>query len=236
MRKQDLLLNLFLTLSLGLLGWKLHNDWRMYAAQNGPQALDVHSVSGVSLPPLSAAPDYTAVARQNPFQAERNDVIEEPAAQAKPTGPPPLIYGSIIMEDTRFALMANEQSPKPERVAEGGMFEGYRLVKVLPESVILESAGGRDEIMLYNALMRLRRQQAKTTVSAASHPSTPTQVNSTASPNSATALPQSEMASQALPNSAAGTKPQSTPALAAPPGKEVVETPFGPVLVEKKKQ
>jgi len=232
MRKQDLILNLLLTLSLGLLGWKLHNDWRNYAAQNGPQALEVHSLSGVSLPPLSAAPDYTAVARLNPFHVERNDLIEQPAAQARPTGPPPLIYGSIIMGDTRFALMANEQSPKPERVLEGDTFEGYKLVKVLPESVVLESSAGRNEIMFYNALMRLHRQAGKTAATAAQHASTSTSVAS----STPTAIPvQTDMANTGSPNPAPGENSRATPALAVPPGKEVMDTPFGPFFVEKKK-
>lgn len=232
LRKQDLLLNLFLMLSLGSLGWKLHNDWRTYAAQNGPQGLDVHSMSGVSLPPLSAAPDYTAAARQNPFHPERNDVIEQPAAQARPTGPPPLIYGSIIMGDTRFALMANEQSPKPEKVLEGDTFEGYKLVEVLPESVVLESSAGRSEVMFYNSLMRLHRQTGKTVATAAPRAATATSV---ASSTSGATSAQTDMASTGLPNPAAGENSRATPAPAVPPGKELLDTPFGPILVDKKK-
>jgi len=232
MRRQDLVLNLFLLLSLGVLGWKLHRDWKEYAMRNGPQALETRAITAVSVPALSATPDYTAVARQNPFQADRNDVILEAAAQAKPTGPPPLFYGSIIMGDTRFALMGTEQSPKPERVSEGSTFDGYQLVKVLPESIILESAAGRDEVMLYNALMRLHRQQSKTTASTASHSSTTTPASSSAS----SATPVQTAASGTDPsNSATTPTPSTAPAMAAPAGKEVKSTPFGPVVVDKKK-
>ena len=89
MRRQDLILNLFLLLSLGVLGWKLHRDWKEYAMRNGPQALETRAITAVSVPALSATPDYTAVARQNPFQADRNDVIPEAAAQA--SGFPPKV-------------------------------------------------------------------------------------------------------------------------------------------------
>ena len=229
MRKQDLILNLLLVLSLIGLAWKLRTDWRHYAVENGPQRLDIRPLSGVSLPPSASVPDYTAVARQNPFHPDRNDIIEQAAALAKTVGPPPLIYGSFIMGDDRFALMSTEQSSsKPERVPEGGMFEGYRLVKVLPESVILESAAGRDEIMLYNALMRLRRQQGKT--AASSRPSTTTQVSSTGT--SATSSVPPDMANQGSANSAS---PVNSPAAALPPDKTAVDTPFGPIFVEKKR-
>ena len=233
MRKQDLILNLLLVLSLIGFAWKLRTDWRHYAVENGPQRLDIRPLSGVSLPPASPVLDYTDIARQNPFHADRNDIIEQPAMLAKSLGPPPLIYGSFILGDDRFALMSTEQSiSKPEKVPEGGMFGGYRLVKVLPESVILESAAGRDEIMLYNALMRLRRQQGKTASSASSRPSTTSQVSSTdTSPSSSSPA---DMANPGLASPASANSP-SAPAGARPPGKEYIDTPFGPVAVEKKK-
>lgn len=231
MRRQDLALNLLLLLSLGALGWKLHRDWKDYAMRNGPQTLETRPISAVSVPAPSATPDYTAVVRQNPFQADRNDIIPEVAAQAKPMGPPPLFYGSIIMGDTRFALMGTEQSPKPERVSEGSPFDGYQLVKVLPESIILESAAGRDEIMLYNALMRLHRQQSKTT-STASHSSTTSPVASSAPGTT----PLQTAAAVAEPvNSSAAPTSSIAPAVAVPAGKQIVNTPFGPVTVDKKK-
>ena len=232
MRRQDLVLNLLLLPSLGALGWKLHRDWKDYAMHNSPQTLQTRSIAAVSVPALPATPDYTAVGRQNPFQADRNDVIPEVAAQVKPLGPPPLFYGSIIMGDTRFALMGTEQSPKPERVSEGRPFDGYQLVKVLPESIILESPAGQDEIMLYNALMRLHRQQSKTTVSTASHSSTTSPVASSAPATT----PVQTAAAVAEPVNSATTPTSSTaPAIAVPAGKQVVDTPFGPVTVDKKK-
>jgi len=234
MRKQDLIVNLLLILSLVGLGWKLRKDWRNYAAENGPQRLEVHPINGVSLPPSAVVPDYTVVARQNPFHADRNDVSEQAAAQTRPTGPPPLIYGSLILGDTRFALMATELSPKAEQIPEGGVFEGYRLVKVLPESVVLESTTGRDEIMFYNALMRLRRQQVKT-ATAATRSSAPSQVASTGSSTAPTGLSAAEMSAAASTNAANSGNPQSTPGASAPPGKEIMNTPFGPIAVEKKK-
>lgn len=233
MRKQDLILNLLLLLSLVGLSWKLTNDWRKYAIENGPQKLDVHPLSGISIPPSAPAPDYIAITRQNPFSADRNDNLDQPAALAKTLGPPPLIYGSFILGDQRFALMSTEQAAKPERVPEGGTFEGYRLVKVNPESVVLESAAGRDEIMLYNALMRLRRVQARTASSTPPRPATSTQVASTGSGNSTTSPV--DTTSQDTANSAAQLNGDKKPSIAVPAGKEVVDTPFGQVVVEKKK-
>ena len=232
MRKLDFVLNLLLVLSLSGLVWKLHHDWRDYAVHNGPQALEMHPLGGVSVPPAGAAPNYIAIAAQNPFHPERNDTIQQPAAQAMPSGPPPLVYGSIIMGDTRFALLATEQSPKAERVSEGSTFGGYRLAKVLPESVIFESPAGRSEIMFYNALTRLHRQPGKTVASSSARPSAPVPaVSSTSSP-----LPvQTEVVNSGPVTSPPAPTTPETPTIAVPPGKEVMQTPFGPIFIDKKK-
>ena len=235
MRRQDLAVNLLLLMSMGGLGWKLHRDWKDYSMRNGPQSLQTHAISTVAVPAISATPDYTAVPRLNPFQADRNDVIQEAAVTAKPVGPPPLFYGSIIMGETRFALLATEQSPKPERVSEGSTFDGYHIVQVLPESIVIESAAGRDEIMLYNALMRLHRQQSKTTVSATSalsHAATTMPVSS--SVPSSTPVQTAESATDPG-NPAVAPGSSTAPSMVPPAGKEVVNTPFGPVMAEKKK-
>jgi|SRR6267143_2000171 len=229
MNKRHWIISLFCVGSLAGLGWKLHRDWRQYAAHNGPQALEVHALSGVPVPVALPAPDYNAIARQNPFHAERNDLISE-SVQAKVSGPPPLVYGSIIFGSTRAALLGTEQSPKPERVAEGSTFEGYRLVSVLPQSVVLESGAGREEIMFYNALERLHRQASKTSANARAS-SQPTVVSS----GGGQAPPPSVVANVGPANTP--VEPQN-PALSArptAPGKEWVDTPFGPMLFDKKK-
>ena len=232
MRRQDLILTLLLILSLCGLGFKLYRGWHNYAAQNGPQALEVRALTGVSVPPPAPARDYSLIARQNPFHPDRNDTIALPADRAQPIGPPPLIYGSVILGNTRFALMATEQSPKAEQVSEGSMFNGYRLVKVSPESVVLDSGAGSQEIMLYNALEKLHRQSAKTVAaSSGPRPSAPAPViSSTSNPQ-----PMQTDVANAGPVNLPPTPPSpATPAIAAPPGKVVMDTPFGPILVDKK--
>jgi hypothetical protein len=229
MKKRFWFINFLCACSLVGLGWKLRKDWRQSAVHNGPESLEIRPVSGVPAPARLAPADYSVIGPQNPFHAERNDVIAEPTL-AKVTGPPPLVYGSVILGDTRFALLASEQSPKPRRVAEGSVFEGYRLVRVLPQSVVLESGAGRNEVMLYNALERLHRQVSKTSANAR-----PAAVTPAATITSAPASP-AEVASTGPANSAPYSSNPAMPTVAAPQEKEVMETPFGPILVDKKKR
>lgn len=233
MRKQDLLLNLLLISSLAGSVWKIRGDWQSYAWKNSPHNLDIHPMNGVSLSPAVTVPNYSSIVQQNPFQADRNDNVEQTAAQAKPAGPPPLIYGSFILGNDRFALMAADQSLKSERVPEGASFGGYHLVKVLPESVILESSAGREEIMLYNALMRLPRQQSKTTA-AVSRKSSPADIASGPPVPSGNPTPFPEVPGNRGANPSVPANPFTNPA-ALPPGKEFMDTPFGPIIVDKKK-
>ena len=231
MNKRIWIVNLVCVSTLFGLGWKLRRDWRQYTVQNGPQVMEIHPLSGVQVPSPLPAPDYTPIARQNPFHAERNDVITEPA-QIKVSGPPPLVYGSIIMGSDRFALMSTEQSPKVERVAEGGTFAGYRLTRVLPQSVVLDGGAGQEEIMFYNALERLHRQGGRTSAGAK-----PAAKSSTTSTGGGSTEPPAEVS-----NAQAAPSPQ-TPAgveipggQPAPPGKQWIDSPFGPLLVLKPKQ
>ncbi len=232
MHKQDILLNLLLTLTLAGSIWKFGGDWQDYARKNGPQSLEIHPVAGVTLPPHTTVPNYVSVSMQNPFHPDRNDTLEQ-SVQAKPVGPPPLIYGSFILGDDKFALMATDQSLKSERVPEGATFAGYRLAKVLPESVILESPAGREEIMLYNALMRLPRQQTKT-AAAVTRKTNPTEVASGSPIPSGNPTPFPQGSGGQPSNSAVPEKPLG-PSSALPPGKEIMDTPFGPIVVDKKK-
>jgi len=228
MNKRMWLINLLCGASLVGLGWKLVKDWRQYAAHNGPQSLETHVLNGVPVPPPLSSPDYTALARQNPFHADRNDVISDPV-QAKAIGPPPLVYGSLIFGSNRSALLGREQSPKPERVEEGSTFDGYRVVRVLPESVVLESNAGQQEIMFYNAMERLHRQATRTTSSA--KPASPP-------PGTGANTQSAEVTTNGEPaNSAQSSADQATPSRSesVPAGKEWVSTPFGRMLLDKKK-
>jgi hypothetical protein len=227
MNKRMWLINLLCVASLIGLGWKLVKDWRQYAALNGPKAIEAHALSGVLVPPPLSSPDYTSVAGQNPFHADRNDVITEPV-QAKAIGPPPLVYGSLIFGSSRSALLGREQSPKTERVEEGSTFDGYRVVRVLPESIVLESNAGQQEIMFYNAMERLHRQAAGSSASARTA-SRPTGTAPGTGANTSAVVTNGEAASPVQ-----SPADQATSAKPAPNGKEWVKTPFGRMLLDKK--
>lgn len=222
-------LHWFMVLSLLLgalgLGYKLRNDWRTFRDNNNPKVVKVHPGPPATVAEISQPRDYTVVAQQNPFSPERNDATPPPPpVAAAPTGPPPLIYGSMILGTERFALMGTEADPKPRKVMEGDSFNGYKLAQVLPQSVVLQTGDSKSEVMLYNALARLRRDTVKTQATSAGTP--------TASPN-ASAATTTTVAPAGPAVAPIGIPSLPGPNAPAPPGKKLVETPFGPMWVDK---
>jgi hypothetical protein len=121
----------------------------------------------------------------------------------------------MMLGKEHFALMATESDPKPRRVMEGDNFNGYKLAEVKAQSVVLEFGGSKNEVMLYNALSRLRREYHKTE-------SAPAAAAATTVASSAPAVAEPPP----MPPPVSGVKP--------PPGKELTMTPFGPMWVDKK--
>ena len=209
-----------LVVGAGALGYKLRADWRTFGTANDPAALKTRPLPPPQAPAATAAPDYTVVAQQNPFHPERNDAMPPPPpVQAKTVGPPPLVYGSMLLGKEKYSLMGTENDPKPRKVVEGEDFQGYKLAEVKQQSVVLESDGSKSEVMFYNALSRLRREAVKT--QGASSATTATASVAQAAPPPA--LPRTPDLPPALPG--------QTP----PPGKHLVDTPFGYVWQDVKK-
>lgn len=224
MRARIWIINLLLLVSATAIGWKVRKQWRAYAVQNRPQSLVLRPLAGVQAPAAVVPVEYLVIASQNPFHPDRNDVIEQPQVKVT-TAPPPILYGSVILGEARYALMATDDTRAPEKVQEGQSINGYRLASVQPQSVILEAGSAKTEIMLYNAMSKLRRDHSRTLASAPA-PSAQAPVRSTVA---AEAQPSAAPTTAPEPSSAASAPNRTQP---VPAGKKIVQTPFGPVLVD----
>jgi hypothetical protein len=224
MRKTRWLILVLLVAAAGGLGYRVRADWRTYDAQNSPSAIKPRPQLPDVMPQAQPARDYTVVAQQNPFHPDRNDAT--PPTPAKVTGPPPLVYGSMMLGKEKFALLGTEADPKPRKVLEGENFNGYKLAEVRAQSVVFEADGSRNEVMLYNAATRLRREHLRTQASSAPPP--PAVASAASAPATTT------VASAPSQQPAVGPQSAFVPAglPAAPAGKRYVDTPFGPILAD----
>lgn len=224
MRKLRWITVLLLVAGAGGLGYKLRADWRSFRASNDPSGIKLRPLPPVPAPEVPAAKDYTVVAQQNPFHPERNDALPPPPpATVKPAlGPPPLVYGSMILGAEKFALLGSDNDPRPRKVMQGEEFNGYKLAEVRPQSVVFEADGSKNEVMLYNALTRLRRDSART-----QSPPPPT---ATAATVGASSPPQLNGVPVYVPPS----DPPASPNVKPPAGRKLVMTPFGPMWQDDK--
>lgn len=227
MRKSWWIINLLLLVGAAGMTWKWRADWHEELLRNGPQAIRPSLIPLPVLPPVVSPRAYDNIAQQNPFAADRNDVIATPQQAAAPLGPPPLYYGSVIIGERRFALLAEQPNLKPQPVDVGQTFNGYKLAAVHRESVVFQTPAGTSQLMLYNAIARLQRSSAKT--AAAAPPSAAASVTSTPTP------PSGASHTAVVGASAAAVPTQSQPATdPAHPGKHMLQTPFGPIWVDNK--
>jgi len=226
MHKRFWAVNVLLAATVAMVAWKLQADWRAYARENGPASVVLRPVTARAVSAPLPVSDYSVIAVQNPFHPDRNDQVAQSAAP-QPAGPPPLVYGSVILGNDRYALLATEDMAKPQKIQEGETFAGYRLAQVRPQSIVLSSNAGEQEIMLYNALSRLRREHVRTEAQSGA-PSSPPVVSTGAAP-ARTSAPAPGVASPSQP--AAGTSPPGV----ARPGKRLMPTPFGPIWVDEKR-
>src|ERR1051326_3525130 len=98
MRKLQWISIVLLVAGAAGLGWKLRADWRSFHAANDPSALKTRTLPPPQVPSEAPAPDYSVVAQQNPFHPERTNAMPPPPVEpVKAMGPPPLVYGSMLL-------------------------------------------------------------------------------------------------------------------------------------------
>lgn len=227
MRRLHWIAIVLLIVGAGGLGYKLRADWRSFRAANDPVGLKVTALPAAPASSGAQTRDYTVVAQQNPFHPERNDALPPPppVEQVKTVGPPPLVYGSMLLGKEKYALMGTEADPKPHKVNEGDDFGGYKLVGIKPQSVVLEADGSKSEVMFYNALTRLKRDAQKTQATGGGAAPTVTASAASTTTTATAAEPHIEVPPPL---------PPAIPGATAPAGKVLQMTPFGPMWVDKK--
>jgi len=122
--------------------------------------------SGVEPPPAlpegqgRAALDLGAIVRGNPFSVDRSASIPPTEVGVTPTGPRPYLSGTIRIGDDHMAMMAPSTATsraeyRPFRV--GQFVGGWEIVEIDEKSVVLESGGGRQTIMMNDPSASLPR-------------------------------------------------------------------------------
>jgi hypothetical protein len=184
-----------------------------------PESEPVRAVPGASMVAVTPE-DWTDASVKNPFSFDRNDISILAPAQAPPTQPKPVLYGTMSIGSERIAMLAPGQSgnraSRPVKVGES-LDNYWQVVEIQDKAVIVTAANGVRETININE--QRARVYERTGNSGTAPPLNV--VNTTAAPPQAATV-----------NSQAPTPSATPPAPASSTGQptgEMLLTPFGPV-------
>jgi len=159
MRKKLILVDLLLLGLAVFLGYQLRVRWVSYQAEHNLSLLNQKNElkdSPHSSParPLNV-PNYAAVVDNHLFNVERNNLIpgDPPAPPPPPkvAGPKPVLMGTVDLGGEQYALMfsANRNASRQyKQVKVGESLDGYTLMKILDQKVLMIADGAEVEVRL----------------------------------------------------------------------------------------
>ena len=148
-----MLLNLVLFVTASLLAFQLRKQWKTYHASHNAVRIQPQSTQAIQsagyAPKLLSPPNYSAIVDKHMFNLERNNVVPvdpPPPSESKVVAPKPILMGTMGLAGSNYALMvsgAGGDSNLYRRLKVGEQLDGYTLVKVLHDKVVM-SAGGTE--------------------------------------------------------------------------------------------
>jgi hypothetical protein len=222
------LLNLVLFVTASLLAFQLRKQWQTYhashnAAKIQPQSAQATQYPGQVSKPLTA-PNYSAIVDNHLFNLERNNVVPvdpPPPSEPRVSAPKPILMGTMGLAGSTYALMvsaAGGDSTLYRRLKIGEQLDGYTLVKVLHDKVVMSAGGAELDVRI--ADQPKPRLQAAPGEAASGSGSRVSAVGSAANPNSA----QTDSPQVPASNAQEGTVFNGK-------RKRIVASPFGPTIV-----
>ena len=111
---------------------------------------------------------YILISEKNIFSPERKDFPTTPLEKSKPIlRPQVILYGVAIATDYQSATVVNPGRPlrKGERetltIKIGEKIGGYKLAKILPDRIAMESNGDTFEVLLYDSKKPKKQMEAR---------------------------------------------------------------------------
>lgn len=153
MKRHWVIINALLLLLASIMVYQLRKQWRLYERQHNPASLNA---SAGQVPRIGArgsrsvAPaNYLVISDNHLFNVERNNAIPpEPVPTPEPsvTAPKPILMGVMGLAGSSYALMVSGnggESSLYRRLKLGEQLDGYTLVRVLQDRVVM-NAGGQE--------------------------------------------------------------------------------------------
>jgi len=184
-----LILDAGLVVLLVIGGMKLRKDWLAFAPTHDLSAIQPKPLAFPSLPmtivaTVGTSADWTEIPSKDPFSFDRND-IDIPAvvveAPAKPVGPKPILFATIIIGSDRHAFVAQgvpgNRNSRDMKIGE--TVDGWTIVDIARNSIEVESNGSRQTVIMNDPSAGVSRDVSRTNVvpatTSSAQPSVPAQ-------------------------------------------------------------
>jgi hypothetical protein len=172
--------------------------------------------------------DWSEIPSRNPFSFDRTDIaIVAPVEPPKPTGPKPVLFGTMSLGGGPIAMLATGQpgnrNAKPMKIGE--MIDGWTIVEIDTKSVVIESNGSRETVIMNDPTAQIPRDSTRT-------------LASSPGPSVVQASPAAPAPLITPPANNTTSVPPTVTSTAAPGQKRtrIMLTPFGPKVVEEDPQ
>src|SRR5262245_34927878 len=156
-KRRYILITLFLLGCAAFLGYELAAQWKEYRLTHNIALLKAGSEADTLSPKAGVGPvtipNYSAIVDHDLFSADRTSVVppEAPPEAAKPEVPKPILVGTMRFDEDEFALMLSDtprDSTTYKRLKVGDVLDGYTLVKILDQKVMMKADGKDVEVRL----------------------------------------------------------------------------------------
>lgn len=171
MLRRLLILDFFLVVLLAMGIWNVREQWTAYDA--------THQVAFVrakaeSLPPLPsasvqagpAAADWTEIPSKNLFSFDRTDIVlVAPQEPAKPSGPKPVLFGTMSLGAGRMAMVGPGQQPgnrsyRPMKVGE--TIDGWTITEIQEKAIIVAANDVTQTVIMNDPTAQVPRSETRT--------------------------------------------------------------------------
>lgn len=174
--------------------------------------------------------DWTAIAEQNLFSFDRNDLAIEPVGAPSAAGPRPFLFGTISLGTESMAMLAtgNQGNRDYRPVRLGQSIDGWELIEILEKSVRIRSGNVEATVSMNDPTARMPRNQLRTIARSGGAPT----VSTIHAPSSSQSAVQSSTNTS---STRQARRPNRGPITEdnVPEGFMIQRTPFGNRLIPK---
>lgn len=171
MKRHWIIINALLFLLASFLAYQVRRQWRLYERQHNPARLSASAgqLPGIIAPKSrSVVPaNYSVISDNHLFSVERNNTIPpEPVQAPEPrvTAPKPILMGVMGLAGGSYALMVSGnggESSLYRRLKPGEQLDGYTLVRVLQDRVVMNAGGQEIDVRIADQPRRSQQTAAQ---------------------------------------------------------------------------